>query len=540
MRKMYKVILAGVTAFLAACSNDASVDSGISGATTEPSTSPKAELTEEQKSILAKSFFTLIDSTKLDSLKAILGTEITEDNYRYFNIIPISVKNDQFFSYPSKDGRKVCDVVTFSQESKPRVDRKGVFRAMSYDVHGSYCYLKKMKGNEDYWAEVCSGEEDYAFAHSHETYRMTKIIDVDGVPVIMNTIGTGGFKPFFGYGVSCGEYLKEFKQSCSASNGLFLDLGDACNMNDLSLACASFIPEDKTPDEVLNSYTEGYKIQCLEDSQKYAPYDDENYVYIDPFSDSLYRDSVNRVSNLVYEWSRAQKHSMYAYRWQFSIIDSTIGLDDCDNFVYQEREDDELALKHANSLGFAYNTLPDTKIADAYRKEGVYVLPDSLVAEFFPNLATYPAAGLEGLKWYPPEIFYIIVLKDVGAKGHLVTNYDANGIYVTDIVKSGNCPEDTTVHYSMILLADSPDWNVLDRSIVKTTYVSDNWNCDKPETLEKIEPYGEWTISFDGSRYYEEWFALFETDRYVELYGGKERFIEHFGEDDYLKLVGKE
>ncbi len=539
MRKMYKVILAGVTAFLAACSNDASVDSGISGATTEPSTSPKAELTEEQKSILAKSFYTLIDSTKLDSLKAILGTEITEDNYRYFNIIPISVKNDQFFSYPSKDGRKVCDVVTFSQESKPRVDRKGVFRAMSYDVHGSYCYLKKMRGNEDYWAEVCSGEEDYAFAHSHETYRMTKIIDVDGVPVIMNTIGTGGFKPFFGYGVSCGEYLKEFKQSCSASNGLFLDLGDACNMNDLSLACASFIPEGKTPDEVLNSYTEGYKIQCLEDSIKYAPYDDENYVYHDPFSDSLYVDSISRVENLIYKWRNAQKQSMYAYRWQFSIIDSTVGVDEFGNFIYQEREDDELALKHPNSLGVAYNTLPDTKIADAYRKEGVYVLPDSLVAEFFPNLATYPT-GLDGLKWYPPEIFYIIVLKDVGAKGHLLTNFDANGIYVTDIVKSGNCPEDTTVHYSVVLLMDSPDWDVMNRPIVKTTYVSDNWNCDKPETLEKIEPYGEWTISFEESRYYEEWFSKFETDRYVELYGGKERFIEHFGEENYLKLVGKE
>ena len=518
MRKMYKVILAGVTAFLAACSNDASVDSGISGATTEPSTSPKAELTEEQKSILAKSFYTLIDSTKLDSLKAILGTEITEDNYRYFNIIPISVKNDQFFSYPSKDGRKVCDVVTFSQESKPRVDRKGVFRAMSYDVHGSYCYLKKMKGNEDYWAEVCSGEEDYAFAHSHETYRMTKIIDVDGVPVIMNTIGTGGFKSFFGYGVSCGEYLKEFKQSCSASNGLFLDLGDACNMNDLSLACASFIPEGKTPDEVLNSYTEGYKIQCLEDSIKYAPYDDENYVYHDPFSDSLYKDSVSRISELVYEWKKAQKHSMYAYRWQFSIVDSTVGVEgEWNQYYYQESEDDELELKHANSLGFAYNTLPDTKIADAYRKEGVYVLPDSLVAEFFPTLATYPA-GIESLKWYPPEVFYIIVLKDVGAKGHLVTNYDADGIYVTDIVKSGNCPEDTTVHYSMILLADSPDWNVLDRSIVKTTYVSDNWNCDKPETLEKIEPYGEWTFS-NEPYYYIDWLELFEPDRYIELFG---------------------
>jgi hypothetical protein len=513
MRKMYKVILAGVTAFLAACSNDASVDSGISGATTEPSTSPKAELTEEQKSILAKSFYTLIDSTKLDSLKAILGTEITEDNYRYFNIIPISVKNDQFFSYPSKDGRKVCDVVTFSQESKPRVDRKGVFRAMSYDVHGSYCYLKKMKGNEDYWAEVCSGEEDYAFAHSHETYRMTKIIDVDGVPVIMNTIGTGGFKSFFGYGVSCGEYLKEFKQSCSASNGLFLDLGDACNMNDLSLACASFIPEGKTPDEVLISYTEGYKIQCLEDSIKYAPYDDENYVYIDPFSDSLYRDSVDRVTNLTEEWYQAQKRSTAAYRWQFAIIDSTVVFDGDNLDYYEEREDPELI----DAWGWAYNTLPNTKIADAYRKEGVYVLPDSLVIEFFPNLATYPA-GLEGLKWYPPEIFYLVVIKDIGTKGHLITGFEANGIYVTDIVKSGNCPEDTTVHYSMILLADSPDWNVLDRSIVKTTYVSDNWNCDKPETLEKIEPYGEWTFS-NEPYYYIDWLELFEPDRYIELFG---------------------
>ena len=538
MRTVNKIIMSGLTAFLMSCSED-STSPDYTGVTTEPNSSTKAELTEEQKSILAKSFYTLIDSTKLDSLKAILGTEITEDNYRYFNIIPISVKNDQFFSYPSKDGRKVCDVVTFSQESKPRVDRKGVFRAMSYDVHGSYCYLKKMKGNEDYWAEVCSGEEDYAFAHSLETYRTTKIIDVDGVPVIMNTIGTGGFESFFGYGVSCGEYLKEFKQSCSASNGLFLDLGDACNMNDLSLACASFIPEGKTPDEVLNSYTEGYKIQCLEDSIKYAPYDDENYVYHDPYSDSLYRDSLYRASNLVYEWSMAQKHSMYAYRWQFSIIDSTVGVDEFGNFVYQEREDDELALKHPNSLGFAYNTLPDTKIADAYRKEGVYVLPDSLVAEFFPNLATYPT-GLDGLKWYPPEIVYIIVLKDVGAKGHLLTNFDANGIYVTDIVKSGNCPEDTTVHYSVFLLMDSPDWDVMNRPIVKTTYVSDNWNCDKPETLEKIEPYGEWTTSSYALVYYDEWFRKFETDKYIEMYGGKERFIEYCGEDCYLELVGKE
>jgi hypothetical protein len=474
--------------------SDESTTPDITGATTEPSTSPIANLTEEQRAILARSFEILVDSTKLDSLKAILGTEVTADNQSYLNASPISVKNDQVFSYPSKDGRKVCDVVTFSQESKPRIDRKGVLRAMSYDTHGSTCFMKKVKFNEDHWAEVCSAEEDYVFAHSLETYRTTKIIDVDGVPVVMNTVGSYGDSHFWGYGVSCGEYLNEFKQSCSASNGLFWDLGDACNMNRLSLACASFVPEGKTPDEVLNSYTEEYKIQCLKDSIKYAPYDDENYVYHDPYSDSLYRDSLIRVGELVYEWETTQEHFLYAYRWQFSLVDSLVEGDNGYYSIYYERDDDELELKHSSGLGFAYNTLPDTKIADAYREEGVYVLPDSLVAEFFPTLATYPA-GIESFKYYPPEVFYIIVLKDVGAKGHLLTNFDANGIYVTDIVKSGNCPEDTTVHYSMILLANSPDWNVLERPIVKTTYVSDNWNCDKPETLEKIEPYGEWTFS---------------------------------------------
>ena len=520
MKTANKIIMSGLAAFLISCS-EVSTTPDITGATTEPSSSPKTPLTEEQKAILANSLYTLVDSTKVDSLKAIFGSDIEKIRYgydEYFFTIPISIKNDQVFSYPSKDGRKVCDVVTFSQESIPRIDRKGVLRAMSYDAHGGYCRMTKHNDNDYARAEACSGEKDYAFAHARETYRTTKIIDVDGVPVVMNTVGDGGFESFWGYGVSCGEYLKEFKQSCNVSNGLFMDFGDGCNENRLNLACASFVPEGKTPDEVLKSYTEGYKIQCLEDSIKYAPYDDENYVYIDPYSDSLYRDSVRRVDDLIVKWNRAQKHSMSAYRWQFSIIDSTVGVDgDWDGYYYQEREDDELELKHANSLGFAYNTLPDTKIADAYRKEGVYVLPDSLVAEFFPNLATYPG-GLDGFKYYPPEIFYVIVIKDVGTKGHLVTNFDANGIYVTDIVKSGNCPEDTTVHYSMILLADSPDWDVLGRPIVKTTYVSDNWNCDKPETLEKIEPYGEWTFSNDPY-YYDEWLELFEPDRYAELFG---------------------
>ena len=530
MNIAYKMIVAGMAAFWMSCSNDSSGDQSIAGATTEPSTSPIAELTEEQKAVLARSFYILVDSAVVDSLKELFGSDVALINYNYFNTRPWSIKNDQVFSFPSKDGRKVCDVVPYTQEN--RREQKGVLQAMSYDVYSHECaYIANQE-------ERCPAD-DYLSTHRKETIVDTKVIDVDGASVVMQTVGYGSHDSFWGYDVTCGERLKEFKQSCSALNGLFLDLGDGCNMNQLSLACASFIPEGETPDEVVDSYAEAYKNQCLEDSIKYAPYDDENYVYHDPYSDSLYRDSLYRVNHLIEDWYEAQTlRSMAAYRWQFSIIDSTVGVDNYYNFIYEDREDDDLALKHPNSLGLAYNILPNTKNADAYRKEGVYVLPDSLVAEFFPRLATFPT-GLEGLKDYPPEIFYLIVIKDIGAKGHLVTDFDANGIYVTDIVKSGNCPEDTTVHYSMILLVDSPDWDVLVRPIVKTTYVSDNWNCDKPETLEKKEPYGEWTIptlEYD----YEGWFAKVETDKYLEMFGGKDRYIELFGEENYLERIGKE
>lgn len=485
MNIAYKMIVAGMAAFWMSCSNDSSGDQSIAGATTEPSTSPIAQLTEEQKAVLARSFYILVDSAKVDSLKEIFGSEITANIYNYFDTHPLYVTNDQIFSYPSKDGRKVCDVVTYKRENGK--EQKGVLRAMSYDEHNHKCHWKGSKNEE--WCPA----DDYMATHQYETVVDTKITDVDGALVVLKTVGAHSFNHFWGYGVSCGEYLNEFKRSCNASNGLFVDFGDACNMNSLSLACASFIPEGKTPDDVLNSYTEVYKNQCLEDSIKYAPYDDENYVYQNPALDSAYLDSMKNVSRLTEEWYRTLERSLPAYRWQFSIIDSSVVINDSE-FYYEEWEDAELELRHANSLGFAYNTLPDSKIADAYRNEGVYVLPDSLVTAFFPTLATYPA-GIEGLKWYPPEIFYLIVLKDIGTKGHLVTDFDEDGIYVTDIVKSGNCPEDSSVHYSMILLADSPDWNVLERPIVKKTYVSKNWNCDKPETLEKIEPYGEWTFS---------------------------------------------
>ena len=119
MKTLNKIILSGLSALLMSCSNE-STSPDITGATTEPNSSKTANLTEEQKAVLARSLYTLVDSTKVDSLKALFGSDITKMDSRYieyFDMRPYSVMNDQVFSYPSKDGRKVCDVVTYKQEN---------------------------------------------------------------------------------------------------------------------------------------------------------------------------------------------------------------------------------------------------------------------------------------------------------------------------------------------------------------------------------------------------------------------------------------
>ena len=504
MKKLNKIILAGLVTILVSCSSEQS----STGATTEPSTSPVA-LTDEQKTILAKSLLSLVDPSVADSLKDIFDSAYASSGYDvnkmyndYISPYPWSVKNNQVFRYPSKDERKVCDVVTYSMENG--IVRNGVFRATSYDDE-QLCSFSSVTEPQCTSQEAA---EDYFYNHPHETITDTKFTDVDGVPVVINTIGSLEMRNgFWGYGVKCVDLLNQFKQSCDESNGLFLDLGDGCSQDDLELVCASFIPEGKTADEVLAYYTELYQSQCLEDSIAYAPYDDENYTRVYPFWDQTYLDSLNRFDGAEREWAKSLKRSTSAYRWQFSIIDSTIqtAVKGSDTYViYKEYPE----LK--GYLGFAYNTLPNTPIADAYRNEGIYVLPDSLVTTFFPKLSEYPGRLDEFRTSRSPKnsIYYLIVLKDVGAKGHILDGIRKDEIRVTDIVKSGNCPEDTTVHYSMILVAESPDWDILNRPIVKTTYVSDKWNCDQPETLAKIEPYGEWILS-----------RMYDYGEYVKLFG---------------------
>ncbi|MBQ2561499.1 MAG: hypothetical protein II565_13095 [Fibrobacter sp.] len=504
MRKLNKIILAGLATILVSCSSEQS----STGATTEPSTSPVA-LTEEQKAILAKSLFSLMDPTMGDSLKNLFDSAYASSGYDvnkmyndYISPYPWSVKNTQVYRHPSKDERKVCDVVTYSRENGN--DQKGVLLATSYDDE-QLCSFSSVTEPKCTSIEAA---EDYFYNHPHETVTNTKIVDVDGIPVVINTIGSLEMRNgFWGYGATCVETLNKFKQSCDSSNGLFWDLGDGCSQDDLELVCASFVPENKTPDQVLASYTESYLSRCYEDSIRYAPYDDENYNRIYPYWDQTYLDSLNRIAYAERDWTNSLKRSTSAYRWQFSIIDSTIqtAVKGSDTYVIYKEYPELMGY-----LGYGYNTLPSTPIADAYRNEGVYVLPDSLLTTFFPKLAEYPGRLDEFRQYRSPKnsIYYLIVLKDVGAKGHLLNGVYENEIRVTDIVKSGNCPEDTTVHYPIILLADSPDWDILNRPIVKTTIESDKWNCDQPETLAKIEPYGEWILS-----------KMTDYGEYVKLFG---------------------
>lgn len=492
MRKLNKLILVGLVTILVSCSSEQT----STGATTEPNTSPVAQLTDEQKVLLARSLFNLMDPSVTDSLKNLFISAYEASGYNtkslykeYVNPLPSRIKTSRVDSYQSRDGRRVCDVVTFAKENG--IERNGVLRATSYDEIDHECYY----GNPKKTCAAGEADEDYLYTHHFETILETKIVDADGIPILVNSLASlRMIDAYWGYDVSCTEAYNQFKQSCSASNGLLWDYGDGCSRNDLQLICTSFLPEGEAWYDVLNSYGQEYRDFCIQDSIKYAPYDDPFYVWVNPYSNQTYLDSLNRVADAEREWANTLKRSTNAYRWQFLVADGTV------------RNIPEIN----GGVGLAYNTLPNTPIADAYRNEGIYVLPDSLVTTFFPKLADYQATLEEFRRSRSSKnsIFYLMVLKDVGAKGHSIKYFDEDGLYMTDIVKSGNCPEDTTVHYPIILLADSPEWDVLDRPIVKTTYVSDKWNCDKPETLAKIEPYGEWISS-----------GLYNYGEYVKLFG---------------------
>ena len=101
MRKLNKLILVGLVAFCASCSSEQST----TGATTEPNTSPVAQLTDEQKVILAKSLLFLMDPVASDSLKNLFDSAYASSGYdinkmynEYIHPLPWSIKNNRVYN----------------------------------------------------------------------------------------------------------------------------------------------------------------------------------------------------------------------------------------------------------------------------------------------------------------------------------------------------------------------------------------------------------------------------------------------------------
>lgn len=477
MKNINKIITAGMTALMAVFGTACSDDSGVSGATTEPNSSPMAQLTEEQVTVLARVF----------SSNGVSASNIFESATYLSN-----VEIEQRYSYPSKDGRRTCDVVRYNDNNENL--EMGVLRAFSYD---STQYVRK-------------DSLDY-MRNNKATLIGTQILESDGVPVVLTTVFSRLYYGYWRNEVSCSEYMNQFRQSCVESNGLFRNFSSGCHADYLFVGCAKFAPQNLSADELMNSYTEEYKNECVEDSIHYAPRDDENYINNNPDIDD--QDGERELYTLDNIWTNNNLlKTLNVYRWQFTIVEKPyvvqdgILVEDTDGsfendsgFVYKKKEEipRELTFNNVSGVDYlAYNELPEDDFAKDYRNEGVYYLPDSLLSLFFPKVASRPKERKSHSGSY-----YMIVLKDVGAKGHVLTDADTSGIYVTDIVKSGDsCQEDNSIHYSAILVnktsSANAKWNILETPIVKTTYVSDNWNCNKPESLEKIEPYGEWSFRF--------------------------------------------
>ena len=104
MKIVSKIIMSGIAALVMSCSENTSA-----GATTEPSTSPIANLTEEQKTILAKSLFSLMDPTKGDSLKNLFDSAYASSGYDvnkmyndYISPYPWSVRNSEVYRHPNR------------------------------------------------------------------------------------------------------------------------------------------------------------------------------------------------------------------------------------------------------------------------------------------------------------------------------------------------------------------------------------------------------------------------------------------------------
>ena len=95
MKKLYKIIAMAWTGLLLSCSGDQSSGCDLAGATTEPNSTQRAELTEEQKALLEKSLVVLVGGTIENSndISVIIGDNDINGNKKQKILFECSESN---------------------------------------------------------------------------------------------------------------------------------------------------------------------------------------------------------------------------------------------------------------------------------------------------------------------------------------------------------------------------------------------------------------------------------------------------------------
>ncbi|MCQ2102544.1 MAG: hypothetical protein MJY98_04900 [Fibrobacter sp.] len=501
---------------LVACSDSSSTDPELTGSTNEPNAvagdstltdttghknpvvSP-ADLTAEQIAILEKSF-DIFKGPKPSYTEDSFGAPVISDDNMW-------IEPDSQFVYIME---KI--IVPFGGWGGGRSQ----YRYMSEDR------LRECFVESDFSGSAVFSIREYqknprflnGFLYEHwKSIESARYTVEEGDTVVIKSVGTGvATSGFWGLDYSCAEFLLNFKDDCKKQNGLFKDFGDGCRKGKPIVSCAFFLPEGATTQSYIDNYEQELIDFCKEDSLWYAPKDDpahtpggcmgesgvdENgqsfnriectYQNGDPMDLSGWEmdDNYDPEESSIYNaWRLNVKRTYDAYRKQFAVWEIVT-----DTMIY---------LKNYPELnsgdGFAYNTLPEGDASKGYRTEGMYPLNDTLVGKFFPEVLNNPRMVEKLTDDENSGTYFMVVLKDVGAKGHVLKSIGQDEILVTDVVKSGDCPADETVYYSAFLVKGNPDWDVSGKTVRRQVFESPLWSCNDPESLERIEPYGQWIV----------------------------------------------
>ncbi len=491
---------------LLACSDSSSTNPDLSGSTNEPNAvAGDSTLTDERIAILEKSF-DIFKGPNPIYIEDSFGGPVNSDDDMWIEPDPQYVYvTDKIlapfggwgggrsqYRYRSEDRLRECFVESDSSGS-------AVFSTREYQKNPRY-----MNGfRYEHWSSI-------------ESARYTV---EEGDTVVIKSVGTDmvATSGFWGLDYSCAEFLQNFKDDCKKQNGLFKDFGDGCRNGKPIVSCAFFLPEGATTQSYIDNYEQELIDFCKEDSLWYAPKDDpdhtpgscmgrggvdengQSYSYTECFylngepMDLSGLEGGNKSDpeeNSIYnDWRLNVKRTYDAYKKQFAVWGIDTMFFGTDTVIY---------LKNYPELnsgdGFAYNTLLEGGASKGYRTEGMYPLNDTLVGKFFPEVLNNPRMVQKLTDDENSGTYFMVVLKDVGAKGHVLRSIGLDEILVTDVVKSGDCPADEAVYYSAFLVKGYPDWDVSGKTVRRQVFESPLWNCNDPESLERVEPYGQWII----------------------------------------------